>query len=243
MRKSAYLLLTSLLFACEGFVKRSSPLYINLRFNHDVSIDKVVNVFQLSAQDDKVGVNEIDDSVFGAEFSNSFAPTKKESEIYGYQTWQGKTYKKVKPDRLSNRGEVMRDFDKARATFLKDNVFVVLLGLSATWGLGTLIDVKSYGLGAVLGLMYALLLGRYVEQLGTDGSTGGGGGGARFAPVILLIALYGKFKTQFHLVPELLGFFSYQVASFLQAFNQDLYDDNSYNGDGDSDDDEEDDDE
>ena len=69
MRKSAYLLLTSLLFACEGFVKRSSPLYINLRFNHDVSIDKVVNVFQLSAQDDKV---KDDDSVFGAEFSNSF---------------------------------------------------------------------------------------------------------------------------------------------------------------------------
>ena len=64
-------------------------------------------------------------------------------------------------------------------------------------------------------------MGRYVEGLNT--AEGAAGGSARFAPVILLIALYGKNRDTIAILPELLGFFSYQVGSFLQIFNEDLY--------------------
>ena len=160
-----------------------------------------------------------DNEVFGAEFK----PTKTEEDIYGQRSWKGKSYTQLNPLRKEavDRDEVMQGYDQIRGSFLKDNVFVVVAGLAAVWYFGTFRDVKSYGLGSALGLMYALLLSRYVEGLGSESGTGGGS--ARFAPVIILIVAYGKFKTDLSILPELLGFFSYQVASLLQAFNQDAY--------------------
>ena len=159
-------------------------------------------------------------------FESQFVASKTRDEVYGRaQYWNGKPYNKVTVGD-TDRNEVMKDFDRARVVFLTDSIFVIAVGFALVWGLGTLKDVKSYGLGSVLGLMYALLLGRYVENLGSEGGAGTGGGSARFAPVILLIATYGKFKSELNLIPELLGFFTYQISSFLQAFNEDLYGDN-----------------
>jgi hypothetical protein len=100
-----------------------------------------------------------------------------------------------------------------------------MLGFSVIWFIGGLKDSYSYLLGTVLGLAYALLLGNFVESIGEGAIQGGGGrGGAlRFVPVLLMVLVYGKFKTTFSLLPELLGFFSYQAGSLLQAFNRDLY--------------------
>jgi hypothetical protein len=41
--------------------------------------------------------------------------------------------------------------------------------------------------------------------------------------VVLLILLYSKNKEYISIVPEILGFFTFQVASLLQIFNQDAY--------------------
>ncbi len=156
-------------------------------------------------------------------FKSQFKATKTRDEVYGSaQYWNGRPYDKLTVGE-TDRNEVMRDFDKARFVFLIDSIFVIAVGFSLVWGFGTLKDVKSYCLGSVLGLMYALLLGRFVENLGSEVGGGTGGGSARFAPVIILIAAYGKFRNELNLVPELLGFFTYQVSSFLQAFNEDLY--------------------
>lgn len=158
-------------------------------------------------------------------FESQFKASKTRDEVYGSaQYWKGKPYNKLTVEE-TDRNKVMKDFDRARAVFLTDSIFVVAVGFAMAWGFGTLRDVKSYGLGSLLGLMYALLLGRYVENLGSESGGGGGGSSARFAPVILLIAAFGKFKTELNLVPELLGFFTYQISSFLQAFNEDLYND------------------
>ena len=70
-------------------------------------------------------------------------------------------------------------------------------------------------------VMY-LLSGRYVESIGK--SSVGGGGPARFAPVFLLILLYSKNKETIAIIPEIIGFFSYQLGSFLQIFNKNAYD-------------------
>lgn len=126
-----------------------------------------------------------------------------------------------KPLPVQKREEIMEGFQNARVTFLIDSIFVSMIGLTLTWYFGTFKDSYSYGIGSILGLAYATLLGRYVESLNTN--KGSAGGSARYAPVILLIALYGKNKETISIIPELLGFFSYQVASFLQIFNEDLY--------------------
>jgi hypothetical protein len=76
-------------------------------------------------------------------------------------------------------------------------------------------------LGSLLGLIYAGLLGRYVESIGNQ--EGSRGGSYRYLPVIFLILLYGKYRTIFSIIPELIGFFGYQGASLLQIFNEDLY--------------------
>lgn len=146
-----------------------------------------------------------------------FNPTRTEAELQPVRYWKGKPYRQLP---AKDRGKIMKGFDNLRATFLADSIFVSALGLSATWYFGTWKDVVSFALGSGLGLLYAVLLGRYVEGIGGQQS---GGGAARFAPVILLVAVYGKYRTQLSILPELLGFFSYQVASFLQVWNESLY--------------------
>ena len=131
----------------------------------------------------------------------------------------GKVYKTIS---FEKRETVMKSFDNLRATFITDSAFVCALGFWVTWYFGSLKDAYSYGLGSILGISYAILLGRYVEGLGSNGK-GTGGGAARFAPVILLIAVFGKYRDQISLLPELLGFFSYKIASILQAFNEEAY--------------------
>jgi hypothetical protein len=66
-------------------------------------------------------------------------------------------------------------------------------------------------------------LGKYVEKIGTA-QKNRVVDTLRFAPVILIVALYGKFKMIISIIPELMGFFtSYQLASLLQIFNDNLY--------------------
>ena len=112
-------------------------------------------------------------------------------------------------------------FEGVRKTFLLDSLFFTFLGLTAVWYFGTFKDAYSYLTGATLGLIYAGLLSRYVETLGSQESSRGGS--LRYLPVVILILLYGKFRTTFSIIPEIIGFFSYQVGSLFQAFNEDLY--------------------
>ena len=99
---------------------------------------------------------------------------------------------------------------------------------------GTFKDAISYGIGTGLGTLYAILLSRYVEGIGTEDRRSKLLGPLRFAPVALLVLLYAKNKTVISFIPEFVGFFSFQISSFLQAYNDSLYgneddDDNEIN--------------
>ncbi len=97
------------------------------------------------------------------------------------------------------------------------------IGFSAIWLFGTYKDSCSFGVGSALGLCYSVLLGRYVERLGTAKESKVSDG-LRFVPVVILVGLYAKYKADFSPIMELAGFISsYQVGSFLQMFNPDLY--------------------
>lgn len=156
------------------------------------------------------------DSIFGAEFQDSKYKDLKSYDINSKQT-DPFVYQEIKT-------KAMDDFNKLRSTFLSDSILVSLLGFSLVWYFGTYKDSLSFGLGAFLGITYSILLGKYIERIGTAKKSKLSDS-FRFGPVILSIALYGKFKTEISIIPELLGYFtSYQLGSFLQIFNQSLYD-------------------
>lgn len=195
---------------------------------------KIISQIYSSNNDNNKNEENINiDEIFGSEFvtvntkivdplASNLIPQNDDNTIT-FRKGERIVYPKPLPPQ--KRDEVMEGFQNARVTFLLDSIFVSVIGLCLTWYFGSFKDSYSYGIGSVLGLAYAALLGRYVESLNTG--EGSAGGSARFAPVILLIALYGKNKETISIIPELLGFFSYQVASFLQIFNEDLYKENA----------------
>jgi len=75
----------------------------------------------------------------------------------------------------------------------------------------------------VFGLAYSYGLGKYVETLGGSAEDAGavqgaGVGQARFAFLILLFVIVGKFRTQgLQEIPAIMGFFTYQLASLNQG--------------------------
>lgn len=187
----------------------------NLReVQHGSSNRFLLRKLQSTANDDTPSVN---DSIFGAEFQIGATKGLEEEKTY----WRGNIqYTEISPEK---RGKVMKGYDNLRVTFLLDNLFISALGLCLLWSFGTYKDAFSYGVGSLLGTGYAALLARYVESLGSKQGGGAGGGAARFAPVVLLILLYSKNKDYISIVPEIMGFFTFQVASLLQIFNEDAY--------------------
>eukprot|EP01041_Mallomonas_annulata_P013497 gene13497-28627_t len=170
---------------------------------------------RMSSEDKSVDLQS--DAIFGAEFrKNTEKPLAYEEQIY----WKGKAYvkKAVAPEKVFKSKD---EYERLRVTFLFDSVYVSLLGLCLAWFFGTYKDAFSYGVGSLLGLGYAILLGRYVQSIGTG--SGGVGGPARFAPVFLLVLLYSKNKETISIIPEIIGFFSYQLGSLLQIFNTNAY--------------------
>lgn len=159
----------------------------------------------------------IDDSIFGAEFKSRSQQevTVLRKDKVGYKEVRVKVLDSEK------RQEVMAGYDSMRFSFVADSLFVAAIGLCATWYIGSYKDVLSYGIGAVLGAAYAVLLSSYVEKVGSQEKNTSGS--LRFAPVILLVAVYSKNKEYLSIIPELLGFFSYQVGSLLQIFNEGAY--------------------
>jgi len=85
----------------------------------------------------------------------------------------------------------------------------------------------SYLLGALLGTAYCYGLGRFTESIGgsiESGVSGAGVGQARFAFLILLFILVGKFSSQgLEQIPSIAGFFTYQIATLSQGLKE--YDD------------------
>ena len=70
-------------------------------------------------------------------------------------------------------------------------------------------------------------MGKYVESIGGSvddpelGAEGAGVGQARFAFLILLFVVVGKFREQGLLeIPSILGFFTYQLASLGQGLRE-----------------------
>jgi hypothetical protein len=88
-------------------------------------------------------------------------------------------------------------------------------------------------LGASLGTAYTYGLGKYVETIGgsafdQDDVKGSGVGSARFAFLIMLFILVGRFRSDgLQEIPAIFGFFTYQISSLSQGLKDASYDENN----------------
>jgi hypothetical protein len=211
-----FILCILVVFSVSSAFTTPPPTYINRHFI------RTRTTFALQAATDEASTPAPntpvpDSSLFGQEFTAS-VKAKTRDNTY----WKGKQIVVLPPQASAKRQQRENErFTRAKVTFIIDSVYISLLGLCVTWYFGTPIDSFSYFIGSVLGLGYANLLTKFVEKLGTAEKSVGGN--ARFIPVILLILVYAKNKETIHIIPELIGFFSYQAGSLLQIFNADLY--------------------
>lgn len=117
-------------------------------------------------------------------------------------------------------------FAKRRLALVSDTLYFSILIGSLLWLVSPNPFVTiSYLFGALSGTAYSYGLGKYVESIGgsiddTD-VEGAGVGQARFAFLILLFVVVGKFRSQGLLeLPSIMGFFTYQIASLGQGLRE-----------------------
>jgi hypothetical protein len=125
------------------------------------------------------------------------------------------------------RSEQSTKFAARQAGLVGDTAFFSAIIFSILWGASVNPFVPiSYSLGAVLGLAYCYGLGRSVESVGASiddaGAVQGAGvGSARFAFLILLLVVVGKFRSAGLIeIPAIMGFFTYQLGSLSQGVKE-----------------------
>ncbi|KAL7530110.1 hypothetical protein ACHAWF_003247 [Thalassiosira exigua] len=122
--------------------------------------------------------------------------------------------------------EQTENFAKRRLALVSDTLYFSVLIGALLWLVAPNPFVTiSYLFGALSGTAYSYGLGKYVETIGgsiddTD-MQGAGVGQARFAFLILLFVVVGKFRSQGLLeIPSIMGFFTYQLASLGQGLRE-----------------------
>ena len=133
------------------------------------------------------------------------------------------------------------EYAQLQRRLLRDTVVVGAVGTAVTAVRGSEVDVVSFGLGASASVLYVFLLERDVDRMVTrvqavtadaadseegdgddddddDGSAAWmtlGGGPVRLLVLVALIVGVSRFRESLHLLPALLGFLTYKVATVL----------------------------
>mmetsp|Transcript_1159 Transcript_1159/g.2563 ORF Transcript_1159/g.2563 Transcript_1159/m.2563 type:complete len:211 (-) Transcript_1159:127-759(-) len=118
-------------------------------------------------------------------------------------------------------------FAKRRLALVGDTAYIGFIASAVLWSINDNPFVAiSFAFGALLGTAYSYGLGKYVEVVGgsiADEATsrGAGVGEARFAFLIILFIVVGKFRSVgLQEIPAISGFFVYQLGTFSQGFRE-----------------------
>lgn len=124
------------------------------------------------------------------------------------------------------REKVQESFAKRRLALTYDTFYFSILIASLLWLVypNPFVTI-SYVFGALSGTAYSYGLGKFVETIGGSiddvDIEGAGVGQARFAFLILLFVVVGKFRSQGLVeIPSIMGFFTYQLASLSQGLRE-----------------------
>ena len=124
------------------------------------------------------------------------------------------------------RAENKDKFAKRRLGLTSDTLYFSILIACLLWIVAPNPFVTlSYLFGALSGTAYSYGLGKFVETIGGSiddiEAEGAGVGQARFAFLIILIIVLGKFRSQgLQEIPTIMGFFTYQLASLGQGLKE-----------------------
>lgn len=123
----------------------------------------------------------------------------------------------------------LSQYTVTRNRLLSDTVFLGVLGVCGTWGLGTFKDVQSFAVGVVGSLAYVYLLSRSVDRMADAAKQSGMSGGdalqpARIAILVLLVIASAKNREYLSVLPVLLGFFIYKVATLVPLLTGEAFD-------------------
>lgn len=124
------------------------------------------------------------------------------------------------------KSEQKEKFAQRRMALVSDTAYFSVLIACLLWIVSANPFVTiSYLFGSMSGTAYAYGLGKYVETIGgsiDDAEIEGTGiGQARFAFLILLFVVVGRFRDQGLLeIPSIMGFFTYQLASLGQGLRE-----------------------
>jgi hypothetical protein len=118
-------------------------------------------------------------------------------------------------------------FEQRRLALVGDTAYLAAFAVCALWMASPdPFTALSYGFGAALGCAYAYGLGKSVERIGAsiddnEAVAGAGVGEARFAFLIALFVVVGKFRNDgLEEIPSIAGFFTYQLASLFQGLRE-----------------------
>lgn len=117
-----------------------------------------------------------------------------------------------------------RNYQNQVAALVTETFYFSIILFSVIWLLvPNPFTAISYMLGASLGTAYTYGLGKYVETIGgsaydQDDVKGSGVGSARFAFLIMLFIIVGRFRSDgLQEIPAIMGFFTYQISSLSQG--------------------------
>jgi ATP synthase protein I len=113
-------------------------------------------------------------------------------------------------------------YQALRAKILGDTLFVGALAVCGGWALGDVNTAISVGLGCAGSCAYVFLLSRGVDRLG---STGDALAPARLAVLALLVLFSAKHREVLQVLPVMLGFFTYKVATLLPLVTGEAFED------------------
>lgn len=125
----------------------------------------------------------------------------------------------------SLRQKQSEKFEKRRLALVRDTAYFAMFIFCACWMIfDNPFTAFSYAFGATMGIAYSYGLGKSVESIGAsidDVGQGAGIGEARFAFLIILFIVVGKFRGEgLQEIPSIAGFFTYQLSSLNQGLRE-----------------------
>ena len=125
--------------------------------------------------------------------------------------------------------ESLEGYQRLRFKLLSDTAFLGTLGCCVVWSIGTLKAVGSYGLGVGASLVYLTLLSRSVDRLADAAKNEQGGADglkpARIALLCLMFVAVGKNRQNFDILPVVMGFLTYKVATIIPLITGEAFED------------------
>lgn len=142
---------------------------------------------------------------------------------------EAKYGKPLKAQITSTPGDPSRldSYFALRKQLLLDTAFIGALGACASWAISTPTATLSYIAGVSASLVYVVLLSRGVDRIAEGASTAGrafdGLQPPRVALLALLVAIAAKNHEHVQLLPLIIGFFSYKLATVLPLISGEAF--------------------